>query len=76
MNNQFGIRNNELNWFASYLTDREQVCCVNDYVSSRRKKSGGPQGSILGAVMFLLCINNLPPYFTILKFYNCRLICR
>ncbi len=28
MKDQFGIRENELNWFTSYLTDRQQVCCV------------------------------------------------
>jgi hypothetical protein len=26
---QFGISNNELNWFKSYLTNREQVCTIN-----------------------------------------------
>ena len=30
MKDQFGIRENELNWFTSYLTDRQQVCCVNE----------------------------------------------
>ena len=28
MKDQFGIRENELNWFTSYMTDRQQVCCV------------------------------------------------
>ena len=32
MKDQFGIRENELNWFTSYLTDRQQVCCVNDLI--------------------------------------------
>ena len=36
MKNQFGIHDNELNWFTSSLTDREQVCCVNDHISSRK----------------------------------------
>ena len=26
---QFGISNNELKWFKSYLTNREQVCAIN-----------------------------------------------
>ena len=41
----FGINDNELNWFGSYLTNREQVCCVNNYISSRKTiKSGVPPG--------------------------------
>ena len=33
-----GIHNNELNWFTSYLTEREQVRCVNDHISSRKNQ--------------------------------------
>ena len=49
MKNLFRIYDSELAWFASYLTNREQVCCVNGYMSTRKERiSGVPQGSILG----------------------------
>ena len=35
----FRIYDNELNWSASYLTDREQVRFVNDYFFSNREQA-------------------------------------
>ena len=37
MNVQFGIRKVELDWFSSYLTNREQVCTVNGTTSAPKK---------------------------------------
>ena len=52
---QFGISNNELKWFKSYLMNREQVCAINGHLSSPQKiVCGVPQGSILGPLLFLL----------------------
>ncbi len=34
MHDQFGIKNVELDWFKSYLTNREQACIVNGAMSS------------------------------------------
>ena len=56
---KYGIKDNLLQWFRSYLKDRSQYVEYNNHKSERKTITHGvPQGSILGPLLFILYMND------------------
>ena len=61
----FGVTGNLWKWFQAYLTNRVQCVSVNNAVSDALPVvSGVPQGSILGPILFLVFVNDIPATLT------------
>ena len=57
---KYSIRGNTLNWYMNYLSNRYQFVSTNNTSSFLKIECGVPQGSILGPILFISYINDLP----------------
>ncbi len=62
---KIGISGKLLKWIESYLSNRNHSVVINGIKSDiLQLRAGVPQGSVLGPLVFLIYINDLPDGLT------------
>ena len=57
----FGFQTSLIKWFESYLSNRKSSVCINiNFCETGTLKHGVLQGSVLGLLLFLVHVNDLP----------------
>ena len=69
----YGLRGIGLEWFQSYLTNRFQAVNLGRYLSEFQTITcRTPQGSVLGALLFLIYINDISTLFKKRLWFSCE----